>query len=104
MNYLAQVAAVLPAPASAAEMPTHERIEGCASDANGRPLALAAHAGAVDGQLLATAPTQTDGVVRTRGPAQHAVRFAAATPGAEPLTLLSGTTALAVTGCLRLAV
>lgn len=84
-----------------APAPTHVRIEGCVVDAGDRPLALPVHALGADGRLLASALTGNDGVFRMHVPARDTVTLAAATPGAEPLTLRTGSTDLTVAGCLR---
>jgi len=87
--------------ASTAATPTHVRIEGCVLDATDQPLAVPVHATGDDGRLLASAMTDKDGVFRMHVPARNVVRLAAATPGAETLTLMTGGTDLTVGGCLR---
>jgi hypothetical protein len=89
---------------AAAPEPTHVRIEGCVLDVGDRPLALPVHASAEDGRLLASAMTDNDGVFRMHVPARQRIRLAAATPGAEPLELMTGNSQLTVAACLRPAV
>jgi hypothetical protein len=89
---------------AAVPAPTHVRIEGCVLDITDRPLALPVHASAEDGRLLASALTDNDGVFRMHVPARQRVRLAAATPGAEPLDVMTGNVQITVAGCLRPAV
>jgi hypothetical protein len=89
---------------AAAPAPSHVRIEGCVLDVTDRPLALPVHASAKDGRLLASALTDNDGVFRMHVPVHQHVRLAAATPGAEPLDVMTGDVPLTVTACLRPAV
>jgi hypothetical protein len=95
------LALVSDASTSQATLPSHVRVEGCVRDLTDRPLALAVHATGTDGRLLASALTDNDGVFRMHVPAREVVRFATATPGAEPLLLMTGSTNLTVGGCLR---
>lgn len=94
----APVTLVAEAPATQA---THVRVEGCVLDATNRPLALPVHALAADGRLIASALTDNDGVFRLQVPARDRVTLAAATPGAEPLKVLTGSVDLTVAACLR---
>jgi hypothetical protein len=77
------------------------RIEGCVRDPSDHPLALPVHATGADGRLLASAMPDDEGVFRLHVPAREVVRLAAATPGADPLTLMTGSTNLTLGGCLR---
>jgi hypothetical protein len=81
--------------------PTHVRIEGCVLDVTDRPLALPVHAVGADGRLLGSVMTDNAGVFRMHVPARAVVTLAAATPAAEPMTVLTGSTDLTVAACLR---
>lgn len=96
-------AAVLPAPGSAEHTPSHVPVEGCVAGAHGGAPALAVHATGDDGRLLASTISDAEGVFHLQVPARRVVRFAAAAPGADALTVLTGTSPLTMGGCLRAA-
>ena len=87
--------------ATAAEPPAPIRLEGCVLGLDDRPLALPVFASGADGRLLASAMTDADGVFRMHVPARTALQLAAGSTGAEPLAVLTGSTPLTLTGCLR---
>jgi len=97
----AAMAAVLPGAGVDTETPSRVRVEGCVVDADGRPLALAVQASASDGRLLASVTSDATGVFRMQVPARQSVRLQTAAPGAAALSVLTGTGAMTVTGCLR---
>jgi hypothetical protein len=97
------LAALLPAPGSAEDTPSHVPVQGCVADAHGGVPALVVHATGEDGRLLASTTSDADGVFRLQVPARRVVRFAAATPGVDALTVLTGASPLAMGGCLRAA-
>ena len=100
----AAFAAVLPAPTDACDATTEPvRLEGCLVDADGRAVAGAVLASSNDGRVLTSTLSDTDGVFRLQVPARQLVRLTAASPGAEPLTLLTGSGAPPLAGCLRVA-
>lgn len=89
------------APLALAASTTPVRVEGCALDAGGPARALAVTVSDAGGRVLASALTDADGVWRLHVPPQQVLHFATATPGGDGLTLLSASTSMTLSACLR---
>jgi hypothetical protein len=93
------LAGVLPGPATAA--PTQVSLEGCIVDAQDRPLSQAMQVRASDGRTIATAMSDARGVFRLHVPAREVLRIETMTAGGDGLTIMTGSDAAILGGCLR---
>ncbi len=83
-----------PAPASV-------QLEGCVVDAAGRPAARAVQVRGGDGGVAGTTVSSADGVFRLAVPAQAVLRVESLGPQADGLSVMTGSAALSMGGCLR---
>ena len=93
-----------PTTTSASQAASHSaqvQLEGCVVDQNDQPRATRVHAFSEDGRLVATATSSPQGVFQLTVPAGQHVSVGLDAPGHESLTLLTGTSKLALGGCLR---
>lgn len=77
------------------------QLDGCVTDRHDRPLAASVHALASDGRLLASTRSNAEGVFALRVPAHSTVQLGLDTPGHNVLEVMTGSTSLALTGCLH---
>lgn len=77
------------------------RIEGCITDAAGRPTATTVRALGADGRPIADASSNADGVFELRVPLQGDISLLADEVPDDALTMRVGSTDVSVAGCLR---
>jgi hypothetical protein len=77
------------------------QLEGCVVDQNDQPRATRVHAFSEDGRLVATATSSPQGVFQLKVPARQRVSVGLDAPGHESLLLLTGSSNVALGGCLR---
>ena len=77
------------------------QIEGCVTDTRNQPLATRVQAFSDDGRLVANATSNPDGMFKLSVPSRQHLRIGLDAPGSETLPLLTGSSNLALTGCLR---
>ncbi len=85
----------------AASSPAVVQLEGCVVDQNDQPRATRVHAFSENGRLVATATSSPQGVFQLKVPARHNVSVGLDAPGHESLRLLTGSSNVALGGCLR---
>lgn len=85
----------------AASASTLVQLEGCVVDHNDQPHATRVHAFSEDGRLVATATSSPQGVFQLKVPARQNVSIGLDAPGHESLSLLTGSSSLSLSGCLR---
>ena len=90
-----------PPTTTSASHTAHVQLEGCVVDQHDQPRATRVHAFSEDGRLVATATSSPQGVFQLTVPAGQHVNVGLDAPGHESLTLLTGTSKLALGGCLR---
>lgn len=81
--------------------PVQVQLEGCVVDQNDQPRATRVHAFSEDGRLVATATSSPQGVFQLKVPARQRVSVGLDAPGHESLLLLTGSSNVALGGCLR---
>lgn len=94
------LASPLPAP-TLSSAPTHVRLEGCIVDAQQRPVSQTLQVRSSDGRAVATAMSDVNGVFRVHVPAHDVLRVETMTSGADGLTIMTGSDATSLGGCLR---
>lgn len=77
------------------------RLEGCVTDARGRPAARAVQVVLADGQPAGTTVSAADGVFRLEAPAHAVLRVEVLGTDADGITLMTSDRPIALGGCLR---
>jgi hypothetical protein len=77
------------------------RLEGCVTDARGRPAARAVQAVLADGRPAGTTVSAADGVFRMDVPARAVIRVEILGTDADGITLMTSEQSIALGGCLR---
>lgn len=90
-----------PSASLSASSPVQVQLEGCVVDQYDQPHATRVHAFSEDGRLVATATSSPQGVFQLKVPALQQVNVGLDAPGHESLTLLTGSSTMALGGCLR---
>lgn len=83
-----------------AEAPATVQLEGCVVGPQGQPQSTRLHAFGEDGRLVAHASSNAEGLFTMQVPARSAVTLSLDAPGHEQLPLITGSTRLALGGCL----
>lgn len=81
--------------------PARVNLEGCIVDAQDRALALAVQARGSDGRLVASGASGGDGVFRLSVPARSVLRVETMGSGGDGMTIMTGSHAALLGGCLR---